>query len=69
MLVTVAIVTALVIAGVSFARAFNAFSFAGFPFGFYLLLQGLPIVLVAVLFWFVSRQDAIERDHGVSEDD
>jgi putative solute:sodium symporter small subunit len=41
----------------------------GFPLGFYMGAQGSLIAFVAILFWFASRQDAIDRQHGVAEED
>ena len=41
----------------------------GFPLGFYMAAQGSLIAFVLILFWFAWRQDRIDRDHGVAEDD
>ena len=40
----------------------------GFPLGFYMAAQGSLIVFVVLVFWFASRQNAIDREHGVAED-
>lgn len=40
----------------------------GFPLGFYMAAQGSLIVFVVSLFWFASRQNAIDEEFGVQED-
>jgi putative solute:sodium symporter small subunit len=40
-----------------------------FPLGFYMAAQGSLIAFVVILFWFAWKQDRIDRDHGVAEDD
>lgn len=41
----------------------------GFPLGFYMAAQGSLIVFVVMLFVFARQQDAIDRDHGVAEEE
>ena len=41
----------------------------GFPLGFYMAAQGSLIAFVVQLFLFARQQDAIDRKHGVAEDD
>jgi putative solute:sodium symporter small subunit len=43
--------------------------FLDFPLGFYMAAQGSLIAFVVILFWFARRQDRIDRDHGLAEDD
>jgi putative solute:sodium symporter small subunit len=52
-----------------FVKLLNGFSIIGFPFGFYMAAQGSLIAFVVLLFWFAKRQDQIDRQHGVAEDD
>lgn len=52
-----------------FVNNLNEIVFLGFPLGFYMAAQGSLIVFVLMLFWFASRQDAIDRQHGMAEDD
>lgn len=52
-----------------FVNQLNSMSFIGFPLGFYMAAQGSLIIFVALIFWFSARQDAIDREHGVAEDD
>jgi putative solute:sodium symporter small subunit len=40
----------------------------GFPFAYFTAVLPLPFLLVALIFWFARRQDAIDRRHGLSED-
>jgi putative solute:sodium symporter small subunit len=41
---------------------------SAYPTGFILAATGLPIVLVLIVFWFVRRQEVIDRRHGLFED-
>lgn len=52
-----------------FVNQLNEITFIGFPLGFYMAAQGSLIIFVALIFWFSARQDAIDRDHGVAEED
>ncbi len=52
-----------------FADSLNAFSFLGFPFGFYMAAQGSLAIFVVLIFWLVRRQGAIDEEFGVAEDD
>ena len=47
----------------------NNFKFLGFPVGFYMAAQGSLIAFVVMLFLFASRQEAIDREEGVAEDE
>jgi len=52
-----------------FANALNAFTFMGFPFGFYMAAQGSEIAFVIIIFWFVRSQHNIDRETGFAEED
>jgi putative solute:sodium symporter small subunit len=52
-----------------FSHALNGIVIFGFPLGFYLAAQGSVIAFVIIIFWFASRQEAIDREFGVSEED
>jgi len=52
-----------------FVTALNGIVILGFPLGYYMAAQGSLIVFVLLIFWFASRQDAIDREYGVAEDD
>jgi len=48
-------------------QAFNAVTVSGFPLGFYLVAQGVPLLLAILLFLFAIRAGRIEdadRDEG-----
>ena len=53
----------------AFVNSLNEIVILGFPLGFYMAAQGSLIVFVVMLFWFASRQDSIDREFGVAEDD
>ncbi len=52
-----------------FADALNAFTFIGFPLGFYMAAQGSEIAFVIILFWFARTQHKIDDDCGFSEEE
>lgn len=52
-----------------FVNALNEIVIIGFPLGYYMAAQGSVIVFVILIFWFSGRQDAIDREFGVAEDD
>ena len=52
-----------------FVSALNKIVILGFPLGFYMAAQGSLIAFVLLLFWFAGRQDSIDREYGVAEDD
>jgi putative solute:sodium symporter small subunit len=52
-----------------FVKPLNAIVIAGFPVGFYMAAQGSLIVFVVMLFWFARKQDRIDREFGVAEDE
>ena len=39
-----------------------------FPHGYYMAGQGSQIAFVILVFWFVSRQNRLDDEHGVSEE-
>jgi putative solute:sodium symporter small subunit len=52
-----------------FVVPLNNIVILGFPLGFYMAAQGSLIAFVILIFWFAARQDAIDREFGVAEDD
>lgn len=52
-----------------FASSLNAYKVLGFPIGFYMAAQGSLIVFVLMLFWFARRQNAIDAEFGVEEEE
>ncbi len=47
----------------------NQFVFLGFPLGWYMAAQGSLIVFVALVFWFARRQNKIDAEFGVAEEE
>ena len=41
----------------------------GFPFGYYMAAQGSLIVFVVLIFWFAMKQNEIDGEYGMSEED
>lgn len=52
-----------------FADALNNISFLGFPLGFYMAAQGSLIVFVVLIFYLAHRQNKIDEEFGVAEED
>lgn len=52
-----------------FVTPLNSIRILGFPLGFYMAAQGSLIAFVVMLFVFAWRQDQIDREEGVAEDD
>jgi putative solute:sodium symporter small subunit len=52
-----------------FADSLNAFTFLGFPLGFYMAAQGSLAIFVVLIFWLVWRQGQIDEEFGVAEDE
>ncbi len=51
-----------------FVEPLNAIKILGFPLGFYMAAQGSLIAFVVMLFAFAKRQEAIDTQEGVAED-
>lgn len=47
----------------------NQYVILGFPLGFYMAAQGSLIVFVILIFWFAHRQNQIDEEYGVAEDE
>lgn len=52
-----------------FAPQLNEIVIFGFPLGFYMAAQGSLIVFVVLIFWFASKQNRIDEEFGVAEDE
>jgi putative solute:sodium symporter small subunit len=52
-----------------FAPSLNQIHIIGFPLGFYMAAQGSLIVFVVVIFWFASRQNKIDEEYDVHENE
>lgn len=51
-----------------FVTDLNKINVMGFPLGFYMAAQGSLIAFVVMLFLFAKRQETIDREEGVAED-
>jgi putative solute:sodium symporter small subunit len=49
------------------AEPLNAFTFLGFPLGYYMCVQGSLIIFVLLIVYQNWRQDAIDDEYGVGE--
>ena len=52
-----------------FVDELNRWTVLGFPLGFYMAAQGSLIVFVVLIFWFSARQNRIDEEHGLAEDE
>jgi putative solute:sodium symporter small subunit len=52
-----------------FVGALNQITILGFPLGFYLAAQGSLIVFVVLIFWFAYRQNRIDEEYGMAEEE
>ncbi len=50
-----------------FAKGLNEMSFIGFPFGYYLAVQGSLAIFVLLIFVQNWRQDRIDDESGLGE--
>ena len=53
---------------VTTATWLNQYGFLHFPLGFYLLAQGLCILIVVATFWFVRIQDRLDEARAENEE-
>ncbi len=51
-----------------FAVPLNNLTFIGFPISYYFAAQGSVFGFIFLIFWHAARQDKIDREFGVSED-
>ena len=52
-----------------FVDSLNKIVILGFPLGFYMAAQGSLLAFVIMLFVFAKKQDTIDREEGVAEED
>ena len=51
-----------------FVNQLNAYTFLGFPLGFYMAAQGSLIAFVVLCTWNAIAQNKIDEEFGVQED-
>lgn len=54
--------------GIIFHDALNNIQVAGFRLGFWFAQQGSIYVFIVLIFFYASRMNKIDREHGVNED-
>jgi putative solute:sodium symporter small subunit len=52
-----------------FVNSLNTIVIFGFPLGFWFAAQGSLVAFVVILFWFARKQDDIDREFGMAEED
>ena len=50
------------------APALNGYAFLRFPLGLFIAAQGVVISLIAIIYWASSRQDRLDRRHGLTNE-
>ena len=50
-----------------FARDLAAFSFLGFPLGFYMGAQGAPVIYLLIIWWYARQMNELDREYGVDD--
>ena len=51
-----------------FVTSLNEISFLGFPLGYYFAAQGSLFSFVLLVAWFARKQNKIDEEFGLSED-
>jgi putative solute:sodium symporter small subunit len=52
-----------------FVEQLNTITIMGFPLGFYMAAQGSLIVFVVQIFWFAWKQNKIDEEFGLAEEE
>lgn len=52
-----------------FVGALNEIVIFGFPFGYYMAAQGAELAFVILIFWFANKQNRIDGEFGLAEDE
>ena len=71
LLLAIAILSTVLLAvflTVTTATWLNQYGFLHFPLGFYLLAQGLLILIVVATFWFIRIQDRLDEARAENEE-
>ena len=50
------------------ASNLNGYSFLRFPLGLFLATQGSVLGIIAAIYWSSSRQDRLDRRHGLTSE-
>jgi putative solute:sodium symporter small subunit len=52
-----------------YARDLNTITVFGFPLGFYMGAQGALVIYVVIIFYYASRMNQLDKEHGVAEEE
>lgn len=52
-----------------YARELNAYTFLGFPLGFYMSAQGSLIVYVVIIWFYARYMNKLDIEYGVDEEE
>ena len=52
-----------------FIGVLNEISFLGFPLGYYMSAQGSLLAFVIIIFWYAKKQNQIDEEFGLAEDE
>jgi putative solute:sodium symporter small subunit len=52
-----------------FAADLNTASFLGYKLGYYMTAQGSMLAFIILIFWSNSRQEKIDREFGLSDEE
>ena len=52
-----------------FVGQLNEIVIAGFPLGYYMAAQGAELAFVILIFWFAKKQNSIDEEFGLAEDE
>ena len=55
--------------GIFLADWLDGYRFFGFRLGFWISQQGAILFFIALIFVYVARMNALDREHGVHEDE
>ena len=52
-----------------FARELNAYTFLGFPLGFYMSAQGSLIIYVLIIWFYARYMNRLDEEYDVAEEE
>lgn len=67
-IMTAGLICALVLVLPLVSPLLNGYSLFRFPLGLFLTAQGSIIGVIAVIYWAASRQDKLDRRHGLTSE-
>lgn len=67
-IITAGLICGLVLVLPLVSPLLNGYSLFRFPLGLFLTAQGSIIGVIAVIYWAASRQDKLDRKHGLTSE-